>query len=110
MAETPDEPTTPEGSSPPAPPRPGHPRGRKVFLSLAGALALLIAGGSAFSVQAIHNIDTGLSRIPVATPGVNCNPQTCLPIHQDPKCFTKICNYLVLGSDSRAGLSKQQQR
>ena len=109
MAETLEQRTTPEGSSPPTPPRSGHPRGRKVFLVLAGALALLIAGGSAFSVQAIHSIDTGLNRIKVVPPGVKCNPQSCLQLPPEPKCFTKICNYLVLGSDSRAGLSKQQQ-
>src|SRR5216684_3037567 len=109
MAETLEQRTTPD-SSPPTPPRSGHPRGRKVFLVLAGVLALLIAGGSAFSVQAIHSLNGGFTHL--ATGGLNdpkCNPQTCLPIQAPPRCFTKVCNYLVLGSDSRAGLSKQQQ-
>jgi LCP family protein required for cell wall assembly len=109
MAETPEQRTTPD-ESPPKPPRARHGRGRKVFLGLAGALALLIAGGSAFSVQAIHSLDSGFTILTTGdTNDPKCNPLTCLPIHQDPKCFTKICNYLVLGSDSRAGLSKQQQ-
>lgn len=109
MAETIEQRTTPE-DVPPTPPRAGHPRGRKTFLVLAGVLSLLIAGGSAFSVQAIHSVNEGLTKIPTQQGNLPCNPQTCLPIPPPPpKCFTKVCNYLVLGSDSRAGLSKEQQ-
>jgi LCP family protein required for cell wall assembly len=109
MAETIEQRTTPE-DVPPTPPRAGHPRRRKVFLVVAGVLSLLIAGGSAFSVQAIHSVNEGLTKIPTQQGNLPCNPQTCLPIPPPPpRCFTKVCNYLVLGSDSRAGLSKEQQ-
>jgi LCP family protein required for cell wall assembly len=74
---------------------------------LAGILAILIAGGSALSIQGIHAFDQALGRVPV---GPKCSADNCLRhVHDDPKCFTKVCNYLVLGNDSRAGLSKSQQ-
>jgi LCP family protein required for cell wall assembly len=84
-----------------------HTRTRRAFLVLAGILAILIAGGSAASIQGIHAFDRALGRIDV---GPKCSTANCLRhVHDDPKCFTKVCNYLVLGSDSRAGLSDSQQ-
>jgi LCP family protein required for cell wall assembly len=108
MADAQNERTTPEESPPPKPPRSGRPSGRKVFLVLAGVLSLLIAGGSAFSVQAIHNINGDIGHIGVPVPGKSCDPKTCVPIHETTACLHKVCNYLVLGSDSRAGLSTTQ--
>jgi LCP family protein required for cell wall assembly len=108
MAEPIEQPTTPE-SVPPTSARSGHPRGRKIFLVLAGVLSLLIAGGSAFSVQTIRTVNEGLTKINTQQGNLPCNPTSCLPIHTPPRCFTKVCNYLVLGSDSRAGLSAYQQ-
>jgi LCP family protein required for cell wall assembly len=109
MAEAQNERTTPEEAPPPKPPRSGHPTGRKVFLVLAGVLSLLIAGGSAFSVQVIHNLNSQIPQLPVQQPGQSCDPTSCLPIHATTACLNKVCNYLVLGSDSRAGLSTNQQ-
>ena len=73
---------------------------------LAGVLSLLIAGGSAFSVQAIHNINEGITAHPDAADR-DCRAirRPACPSTRPPTCFTKVCNYLVLGSDSRAGLS-----
>jgi LCP family protein required for cell wall assembly len=112
MAETVDQRTTPEDAPSQRPPaRPG--RGRRVFLVTAGVLSLLIAGGSAFSVQAIHSFNAQLTHIQSSytTSGNDprCDPSTCLSLYDAPKCFTRVCNYLVLGSDSRAGLSAAQQ-
>jgi LCP family protein required for cell wall assembly len=110
MAEPQDERPMPEEAPPPKPPRSGHPRARKVFLVLAGVLSLLIAGGSAFSVQTIHTINRSIGHIPVKEPGKPCNLLYCLPIDANTAaCLKKVCNYLVLGSDSRAGLSSGQQ-
>ena len=110
MADAQDQRTTPEEAPPPKPPRSGHPRGRKTFLVLAGVLSLLIAGGSAFAVQTIHNINESIYRLGTATPGTHCDLRYCLPITANTTaCLHKICNYLVLGSDSRVGLSTSQQ-
>lgn len=75
---------------------------------LAGILAILIAGGSAAAIQGIHALDNGFTRLGV---GPQCSTENnCLvDVHNDPKCFTQVCNYLVLGNDSRAGLSQSQQ-
>ena len=89
-----------------------HPRSRVVFLAVAGALSIVIAAGSFASVQAVHAIDrnfTVLHDYHAGTGPDRCTLRTCLPIHPDPKCFTVVCNYLVLGDDSRYGLSQQQQ-
>jgi LCP family protein required for cell wall assembly len=107
MADAQDQRTTPEGAPPPKPPRSGHPGGRKVFLVMAGVLSLLIAGGSAFAIQTIHTINKGFSTIPDCN-GPNCGSNT-LPIHPTTACLNKVCNYLVLGSDSRYGLAQSQQ-
>src|SRR5262249_29622203 len=111
MADAHDQRTTPEEAPPPKPPRSGHPTGRKVFLVLAGVLSLLIAGGSAVSLQAIHPINRSIKPIDTEQPGNGkpCNLLYCLPITANTSaCLQKICNYLVLGSDSRAGLTSNQ--
>ena len=94
-----------------------HPRIRVAFLALAGAMSIVIAAGSFASVQAVHAIDRNLTVLHDYTgpTGVTkghaqcASLKDCLPVQYNPKCFTVVCNYLVLGDDSRYGLSQQQQ-
>jgi len=91
-----------------------HPRARKVFFVLAGVLSLVIAGGAAASISTVHALDASFIRIKAPTdlrPGQKCDPKVCLAglQNKDPACFTKVCNYLVLGVDNRSGLTKAER-
>jgi len=86
---------------------------RIVFFALAGVLSIGIAASGVVSVQAVNAINQNFTHIRTYGDGgkgsAPCTLQTCLPIHATSKCFTTVCNYLVLGDDSRAGLSQYQQ-
>ncbi len=71
---------------------------------LAGILALALAGGSAFSIATIRHVESSVIKIRTG-PGCTGN---CIP-EIDQKCVQNICDFLILGSDTRAGLSKGQQ-
>ncbi|HEY1332053.1 MAG TPA: LCP family protein [Actinomycetota bacterium] len=81
---------------------------RKSFLVVAGVLALVLAGGSAFSLSTIRNVNNGIGKVCVSNCG-NENPDQTLT-NLAPKCVRKVCNYLLLGSDSRSGFDKKQQQ
>jgi LCP family protein required for cell wall assembly len=85
-----------------SPPRRGA---RKAFLAVAAILSLALVAGSSFSIASIHYAE---SRVRKVETGAGCQAKGCLP-HVDPYCVRKVCNFLVLGSDSRAGLSPGQQ-
>src|SRR5689334_5356176 len=91
--------------SPTQPPRRGP---RIVFLVLAVVLALGIAGGSGLAIATIRHVEGSITKLPVepqTSPGQSPSPCTdCLPITP---CVRKVCNYLLLGSDSRKGLPSQ---
>lgn len=81
---------------------------RKAFLVISGVVSLLVAVGSGLSIGGIHYVESQLSRIAVqGDPG--CSGRTCLRHVVRGECASKACNFLILGSDSRAGLSKKQQ-
>jgi LCP family protein required for cell wall assembly len=81
-------------------------RARTTFLVLAGVLSLLVAASSGFAIATIRRVDGGIVKIPV---GSGCKGPGCLP-SVDPVCIRKACTFLVLGSDSRQGLTKRQQQ
>lgn len=83
-----------------------HHRSRIAFLATAGILSLLVAVGSGFAIATIREVD---ARIPKLAVGPHCHGQQCLP-SVDPICIRKACTFLVLGSDSRRGLTKKQQK
>jgi LCP family protein required for cell wall assembly len=89
----------------PEPRRPRHPGLRKAFLITTAVLGVLVTGGSAVSITSIHHFEGVIVKIPV---GPSCSGTTCLK-NVDPVCINKACNFLVLGSDSRAGLSPDEQ-
>jgi LCP family protein required for cell wall assembly len=79
---------------------------RRIFLVTAGVLSLLLAGGSAFSIYTIHYAEERLTHIKT---GKGCTGD-CLPNVDAPEpCSRNPCNFLILGSDSRQGLTKRQQ-
>lgn len=83
-------------------PSSGHGRVVRAFVAITASLSLLVAAGGAFAAMEYRAVDT-------------CTPQTCLrpPPTDAPKgtygpCVQDVCNYLLLGSDSRAGLTPAQ--
>jgi LCP family protein required for cell wall assembly len=70
------------------------------FLILAGLLSFLLTAGSAVAIYGIKYFDRKLTTVDLPDIG---KP----PPHQ---CDQRPCNFLILGSDSRKGLSKKEQR
>jgi LCP family protein required for cell wall assembly len=87
-------------------PRPRRHRTRVAFLATAGLLSLLIAVGSGLAIATIRRVE---DKIPKVGVGPGCRGAECLS-SVDPVCIREACTFLVLGSDSRQGLSKKQQR
>jgi LCP family protein required for cell wall assembly len=88
----------------PSPKRRGHIAHWLVGIS--ASLALVIAAGSAYGFVAYQQagnrnpIDDALPSRPPSSPGA---------LVSDDPCSQDICNYLLLGSDSRAGLTAEER-
>ena len=91
--------------TPPAPPTTEKPRRRKWFLVAAAIFSMLLVVGSGLSIAGIQYLDDSLPKV---ESGEGADPHTGLP-DVTPFCVRKACNYLILGSDSRAGLSAGEQ-
>lgn len=87
-------------------PRARHHGARIAFLATAGLLSLLVAVGSGFAIATIRRVEREIPKIGV---GPGCRGEECLP-SVDPVCVREACTFLILGSDSRQGLTKKQQR
>src|SRR5262245_4977926 len=83
--------------------RPRRSRTRSVLLVLAGVLALLIATGSGFAISTIRHVEANIRKVDV---GAGCTDPDCLS-SVTPECADKVCNFLILGSDSRKGVPRQ---
>src|SRR5438093_6178092 len=81
-------------------------RGRTALLVLAGILPLFLAGGSALAITGIHHFEGTLTKVPV---GRGCVGDGCLRSIEPGPCVRDACNFLILGSDSRAALPKNEQ-
>jgi LCP family protein required for cell wall assembly len=81
--------------------RPSRPRGKRAFLVFASILAVLISVGSGLSIATIRHVEGVISKVGV---GKGCTGTNCLP-SVEPTCIRKACTFLILGSDSREGLS-----
>ena len=85
---------------------------RKIFLVVAGVLSFLLAGGSAFSIATIKYADSQLTKV-CAGDSRGCDEfHGGVPNVDNDKpgiCSKRQCNFLILGSDSRNGLTKAQQ-
>jgi LCP family protein required for cell wall assembly len=85
------------------------PRGLRAtlaFLATAGVLALLVAVGAGFAIATIRGVEKKIPRYRV---GPHCSGPDCIP-SVDPVCIREACTFLILGSDSRKGLTKKEQR
>lgn len=82
-------------------PKPGRSAGRTVMLVVAGILPLLIAGGAALAITGINHFEAVLPKIDV---GASCLGESCLTDIEPGPCVRDACNFLILGSDSRAGI------
>jgi polyisoprenyl-teichoic acid--peptidoglycan teichoic acid transferase len=97
-----------EPSTAPAPANPKHPRTRQTFLAVAAVLSLVVAGVSGFSMYTIRHLEHDLAHSRLCV-GATCpKNRDSIPSITNPFC-TKVCTFLLLGSDTRAGLSKQEQ-
>jgi LCP family protein required for cell wall assembly len=82
---------------------------RKAFLVTAGLLAIVISVGSGWAIAIINRVESEFDKYSHVPSGKKCSHDdpSCLG-HVKPICIRKACNFLVLGSDTRAGLSKRQ--
>ena len=82
-------------------PLPSRGRFVRLFVAVSASLALLIAAGTAYGIVEYRAAGNGGGTIGLQTsgPGGAVGP-----------CVHDVCNYLLLGSDSRADLSPEQQR
>ncbi len=93
---------------PPEPPQPTNPPENRVqrwFLVTAVILGVLVTIASALGILGIREVEGGVIKV---DSGRDCKGQNCLRSVQ-PECVDKACTFLVLGSDSRAGLSREEQ-
>lgn len=82
-----------------------HPRGKLILLAISASLSALIAvlasvgfGTYLWAGSKVHYI---------GAPSTSADPSGGSDI--DERCARKACNYLLLGSDSREGLTKEEQ-
>ena len=86
-----------------APERPHPSRVRTAFLALVGVVSLAISGGSGFAIYTIHHVEQRVVKLQTDPTRRSTDPNV-LPITQT--CVNDACNFLVLGSDSRKGITK----
>lgn len=90
-----------------------HPHVRRVFLAGTAGLAafVMVVGvlGGAMYFWTSHKIRTFDPANLIVEPSPGASPTAPGPPDIAGKCDTQSCNYLLLGSDSRAGLSKAEQ-
>ncbi len=84
--------------------RSDHPHLRRVFLAVAASISLLVTvlAGGAMGVYYWTQHQIQYIPEPATSPGA--------PQDIGGPCVRHACNYLLLGSDSRAGLTKQEQQ
>lgn len=80
---------------------------RLLFLWTAAVVALAVAAGSGLAIAGIRHFESRLMKVPV---GKACTDQDCLPDIEPGPCVREACNFLILGSDSREGLTPEEQK
>src|SRR6266508_89952 len=91
----------------PKPKRASRSLARRVFLSIAAILSLAVATGSGLAITGIHHFEAKLDKVEV---GAGCTDTDCLKDIEPGPCTREACNFLILGSDTRAGLTPEEQR
>lgn len=93
----------------PSPQPGGHPRLRRSLIAAMASVSAIIMVIGAVSFVAYFWTRSQIRVIPSFTdPSASANGSPT-PAPYTGKCAEKSCNYLLLGSDSRAGLSKSEQ-
>ena len=82
---------------------PGHGRMTRIALALTATVSLLIGIGSAYGFVAYKQ--AGDSGNPIPPPDPSAPPEVAKALGP---CINDVCNYLILGSDSRAGLTDEE--
>lgn len=91
-------------ASPPPSPR-SHGRGTHVLVALSATLALLIGAGSAYGLVTYEQAKDVGTKPWSPTDGAGAGQAEDV----GGPCVRDVCNYLLLGSDSRSSLSPEQQ-
>jgi LCP family protein required for cell wall assembly len=86
--------------SPPGAPRP-HRRAIRTLIGVSASIALVVSAVSAFAYVGYILADREIGILPPTDSGGQQ--------HDFGPCADDVCNYLILGSDSRSGLSAQEQ-
>jgi LCP family protein required for cell wall assembly len=97
-----ERPRTLPSGSPAKPPKRRAPWLRPLFLAVSAVLAIAVAAGSIYGFSLYKVADSGFGFLPRHKGGPDPAP------HVVP-CANKICDYLIIGNDSRRGLSKADQ-
>jgi LCP family protein required for cell wall assembly len=94
-------------ASPPSSPRP-HRSATRLLVAVSATLALLIGAGSAYGFATYQSArDEGTRAWSPPTTGPSSAGSQ--PADVGGPCVRNVCNYLLLGSDSRSNLSPEQQ-
>ena len=105
---TPDDmksPTTPTGDARGPKPSGAHPHVRRVFLAATATVSAFVVVVAAIVMGGYFWANASISRIPDQPPSASgsTGPQDIAG-----KCDERACNYLLLGSDSRKGLTPEE--
>ncbi len=82
-----------------------HPHARRAFLAVAASMSAFVTVVAALSMGAYFWTRSQIEVIPDAPPGVTGSNEPDIA----GVCDERACNYLLLGSDSRAGLTPEEQ-
>jgi LCP family protein required for cell wall assembly len=91
----------------------GHPHLRRVFLAASASVSALVMVIGAAGMGAYFWTRSQITTFEIDTLPAAATPGVSPAANQEPdiagKCDTQACNYLLLGSDSREGLTPAQQ-
>jgi LCP family protein required for cell wall assembly len=95
MASDPERPETPHARS--------HRRFARTLVGVTASLSFVVAAVSAYAYVAYNQAQGSVSKFRLVGPSAD-------PVHDFGPCVDNVCNYLILGSDSRAGLTPEEQQ
>jgi LCP family protein required for cell wall assembly len=93
----------------PTPDRAGHQHVRRAFLAVSATVAALVMVASAVAMGAYRWTSSEIRTIPPAPSADDGPGGEQEPVDIAGRCDTRACNYLLLGSDSRQGLTPEEQ-
>ncbi|HEX6231008.1 MAG TPA: LCP family protein [Actinomycetota bacterium] len=91
------------------PPRPRHPHVRRTFLAVTASASALVMIASAFGMGAYFWTRGQIETFEIEPPPVASGSTATPAADVLGRCAERACNYLLLGSDSREGLTPEEQ-